>query len=58
MNLTSPHLPNKDHGIDYQVIIDFLGNTIVDDKNFQFLTTDERKLEFIQKFLQQTSKKS
>jgi hypothetical protein len=41
----------QDNSVNYQMILDHLGNILIDDKNINYLTSEEQKLEFIKKFL-------
>ena len=50
MSLTCSNLEQIQPSINYQVIFDHVGHILAEDKNIQFLTSDEQKLEFIKKF--------
>jgi hypothetical protein len=41
----------QDSSVNYQMILDHLGNILIDERNINYLTSDEQKLEFVKKFL-------
>jgi hypothetical protein len=50
MPLTCSNLEQIQPSINYQIIFDHVGHILADEKNIQFLTSDEQKLEFVKKF--------